>query len=126
MPREAHNSSHLPTPVGPFSHAVRVGELLFLSGQVGQDAASGQLVDGFAEQTRQIFSNVRKLLEDLGLDFDDVQRVNVFLSTMGNFTALNTIYAEHFSPPYPARTTVAVKELPMGAMVEMEMIARAR
>jgi 2-iminobutanoate/2-iminopropanoate deaminase len=126
MPREAHNSSHLPTPVGPFSHAVRVGELFFLSGQVGQDAASGQLVDGFAEQTRQIFSNVRKLLEDLGLDFDDVQRVNVFLSTMGNFTALNAIYAEHFSPPYPARTTVAVKELPMGAMVEMEVIARAR
>jgi 2-iminobutanoate/2-iminopropanoate deaminase len=126
MPREAHNSSYLPTPVGPFSHAVRVGELFFLSGQVGQDVASGKLVVGFAEQTRQIFRNLRKVLEDLGLDFDDVQKVNVFLSTMGDFSAMNAIYAEHFSPPYPARTTVAVKELPMGAMVEMEMIARAR
>lgn len=126
MPREAHNSSYLPTPVGPFSHAVRVGELFFLSGQVGQDVASGKLVVGFAEQTRQIFRNLRKVLENLGLDFDDVQKGNVFLSTMGDFSEMNAIYAEHFSPPYPARTTVAVKELPMGAMVEMEMIARAR
>jgi 2-iminobutanoate/2-iminopropanoate deaminase len=127
MSREAHNSEQLARPVGPFSHAVKCGELVFLSGQVGQEPATGKLVDGgVIEQTRQIFNNARVLLSELKLSLHEVVKVNVFLSTMDDFAAMNTVYAEYFTPPYPARTTVAVRELPMRAFVEMEMVARFR
>lgn len=127
MPRNAVNSPRLAPPVGPFAHAVRSGELVYLSGQIGQDSATGTLVEGgIVAQARQIFSNVRTLLEDLELNLDDVVKVNVFLASMGDFAAMNGVYAEQFAAPYPARTTVAVKDLPMGALVEMEMIARVR
>jgi 2-iminobutanoate/2-iminopropanoate deaminase len=126
MARSAHNSSRLAKPVGPFSHAVRCGELVYLSGQAGQEPAGGQLVSGgVLEQVRQIFINFRALLEEMGLTFEDVVKVNVFLSSMSHFEAMNQVYAEHFTAPYPARTTVAVEELPMSALVEMEMIAWA-
>ena len=127
MPRDASNSPHLATPIGPFSHAVRSGGFVYLSGQVGQDPGSGALIaGGVPEQTRQLFSNVRTLLADLGLSLDDVVKVNVFLTSMSEFSEMNGVYAEHFAAPYPARTTVAVSKLPMGARVEMEMIAQAR
>jgi 2-iminobutanoate/2-iminopropanoate deaminase len=125
VPRQVVNSSRLSTPVGPLAHAVRSGDLVYLSGQVGLDPATGALADGgFIPQTRQTFSNVRVLLDDVGLDLDSVVKVNVFLTSMGDFAALNAVYAEQFAAPYPARTTVAVKELPLGALVELEMIAR--
>jgi 2-iminobutanoate/2-iminopropanoate deaminase len=125
MPRQATNSPHLATPVGPFSHAVHAGELVFLSGQVGQDPASGQLITGgVRQQTQQIFANMRLLLKDLGLTLDDVVKVNVFLTSMSNFAEMNAVYSEHFAKPYPARTTVAISELPLSALVEMEMVAR--
>lgn len=127
MTRHALNSSHLAPPVGPFSHAVHTGDEVYLSGQVGQDPATGTLVaGGILEQTRQIFSNIRTLLDDLHLDFDKVIKVTVFLANIEDFAAMNEIYAQYFSFPYPARTTVAVKALPMGALVEMEMIVRGR
>ena len=127
MPRQAHNSNLLAKPVGPFPHAVCSGEPIYLSGQVGQEPATGKLVEGgLVAQTRQIFRNFLTLLSDLELNFDDVVKVNVFLSTMDDFAVMNNVYAEHFSAPYPARTTVAVKGLPLGALVEMEMIARGR
>lgn len=127
MTRHALNSSHLAPPVGPFSHAVHTGDEVYLSGQVGQDPATGTLVaGGILEQTRQIFSNIRTLLDDLHLDFDKVIKVTVFLANIEDFAAMNEIYAQYFSLPYPARTTVAVKALPMGALVEMEMIVRGR
>lgn len=125
MTRQATNSSHLATPVGPFSHAVHAGELIFLSGQVGQDPATGKLIQGAVrQQAQQIFANMRVLLKDLGLTLDDVVKVNVFLTSMRDFPEMNTVYGEHFTQPYPARTTVAVSELPLGAKVEMEMVAR--
>jgi 2-iminobutanoate/2-iminopropanoate deaminase len=124
MPRQATNSPHLATPVGPFSHAVHAGELVFLSGQVGQDPASGQLITGgVRQQTQQIFANMRLLLKDLGLTLDDVVKVNVFLTSMSNFAEMNAVYSEHFAKPYPARTTVAISELPLSGLVEMEMVA---
>ncbi len=126
MPRLAHNSSSLKPPIGPFSHAVRTGELIYLSGQVGQDPTTGQLAQGLAAQTAQIFQNVSAVLRDLGLDLDDVQKVNVYLVSMADFSAMNEVYATHFTAPFPARTTVAVHQLPMGALVEMEMVARTR
>jgi 2-iminobutanoate/2-iminopropanoate deaminase len=125
MPRQVTNSAHLATPVGPFSHAVHAGELVFLSGQVGQDPSSGKLIGGgVRQQTQQIFANMVELLKDLGLTLDEVVKVNVFLTSMSNFAQMNALYAEHFAKPYPARTTVAVSELPLGALVEMEMVAR--
>jgi 2-iminobutanoate/2-iminopropanoate deaminase len=127
MPRQAFNSPRLAAPIGPFSQSVRSGELVFLSGQVGQDPTTKKLAEGgIAGQARQIFANVATLLEDLGLGLDDVVKVNVFLTSMDDFGAMNDVYAEQFAAPYPARTTVAVKALPMSALVEMEMIARAR
>ncbi|HEY4973063.1 MAG TPA: Rid family detoxifying hydrolase [Steroidobacteraceae bacterium] len=125
MPRQATNSTHLAAPVGPFSHAVHAGELVFLSGQVAQDPVSGKLIQGAVrQQTQQIFANIGVLLKDLGLTLDDVVKVNVFLTSMRDFGEMNTVYGEHFTQPYPARTTVAVSELPLGAKVEMEMVAR--
>jgi 2-iminobutanoate/2-iminopropanoate deaminase len=125
MPRQATNSPELATPVGPFSHAVDAGGLLFLSGQVGQDPVSGKLIQGgVRQQTQQIFANIVLLLKDLGLTLDDVVKVSVFLTSMSNFAEMNALYGEHFDKPYPARTTVAVSELPLGALVEMEMVAR--
>ncbi|HXL97260.1 MAG TPA: Rid family detoxifying hydrolase [Steroidobacteraceae bacterium] len=124
MPRQATNSSHLATSIGPFSHAVRAGELVFLSGQVAQDPATGQLIKGSVRlQTQQIFANIAVLLKDLGLTLAAVVKVNVFLTAMSNFAEMNAVYGEHFGQPYPARTTVAVSELPLRALVEMEMVA---
>jgi 2-iminobutanoate/2-iminopropanoate deaminase len=125
MPRRVTNSPHLAAPVGPFSHAVHAGELVFLSGQVGQDAATGKLIQGAVrQQTQQIFANMQVLLKDLGLTLDDVVKVNVFLTSMRDFSEMNVVYGENFAQPYPARTTVAISELPLGAKVEMEMVAR--
>jgi 2-iminobutanoate/2-iminopropanoate deaminase len=124
---QAHNNSRLAKPVGPFSHAVRCGELVYFSGQAAQDPATGKLVGGgIGVQTRQILNNFRLLLEDLKLTFADVVKVSVFLTSMKDFKAMNEIYAEHFAPPYPARSTVAVKELPLNALIEIEMIAKGR
>jgi len=126
MPRLAHNSPNLRPPIGPFSHAVPTGELVYLSGQVGQDPATGTLAEGLPAQAAQIFQNLTTVLRDLALDLTDVQKVNVYLVSMADFPAMNRIYAEHFRPPFPARTTVAVHQLPLGALVEMEMVACQR
>jgi len=124
-PIEAVLSDKLSPPVGPFSPAIRAGDFLFFSGQVGQDPA-GKLVDGGIEaETRQLFRNLAALLEAAGKSFRDVVKANVFLTRIEDFSAFNLLYAEKFEPPYPARTTVAVAALPLGAAVEIELIVRA-
>jgi 2-iminobutanoate/2-iminopropanoate deaminase len=111
--------------VGPYSHAVEAGELVFLSGQTPIDTETGELVKGgIKEQTAQCFKNLFAVLEASGLTPDDVMKVNVFLTDMKNFADMNEVYAAHFSEPFPARTTVAVLGLPLGAEVEIEMIAK--
>lgn len=121
--RQAGNCDRLARPVGPFSHYGLGGSLIFLSGQVGQDPQTGRLKSGGVEaQARQILQNVDTLLKAKGWAWTQVVKVNVFLSSMENFAAMNGVYSEHFRAPYPARTTVAVQELPLGAQVEMEMI----
>lgn len=120
----AVRSQSLAPPVGPFSQAVRTGDLVFLSGQVGLDA-DGKLVNGGIEgQARQIFANLAAVLDAAGKGFADVIRVGVFLTDMGDFATFNAIYAGHFAEPYPARTTVAVAALPLGAAVEIDMVAK--
>jgi len=121
-PLHAHAA---PEPVGPYSQAVVAqGEPVYLSGQTPIDPATGRLVDGdLAVQVRQVFANLEQVLAAGGLTFADVAKVNVFLVDMADFAAMNAVYATVFDAPYPARTTVAVAGLPLGARVEIELVA---
>jgi len=111
--------------VGPYSHGVETGELVFLSGQTPIDPDTGKLLEGGVEaQTEQSFKNLFAVLGAAGLTTDDVIKVNVYLVDMADFSAMNAVYARQFNPPYPARTTVGVASLPLGARVEIELIAR--
>jgi 2-iminobutanoate/2-iminopropanoate deaminase len=113
--------------VGPYSHGVESGGFVFLSGQTPRDPETGRLAEGGIEaQTRRCFANLGAILEAAGLGFDDVVECNVFLVEMADFAAMNAVYAEHFQQPYPARTTIGVASLPMGAQVEIKMIAKMR
>ncbi len=110
--------------VGPYSHAVDSEGLVYFSGQTPIDPATGKLVEGGIQvQTKQCFDNLRSIIEEAGLTMDDVQKVNVFLTDMSNFAAMNEIYGQQFTKPYPARTTIGVASLPLGASIEIEMIA---
>lgn len=111
--------------VGPYSHAVDAGDLVYLSGQTPIDSATGKLVEGdIAVQTKQCFVNLFNVLKAANLTPDNVVKVNVFLTDMKNFTTMNEVYKTQFSEPYPARTTIGVAALPLDAQVEIEMIAR--
>lgn len=111
--------------IGPYSHAVWAGDLLYLSGQTPLDPATGKLLDGdVAAQAAQCFRNLFGVLAAAGLTPAHVIKVNVYLTDMADFTAMNAVYAAQFEPPYPARTTVAVAGLPRSAAIEIEMIAR--
>lgn len=125
MPRDSFTSDSLGPPAGPFSQAVRgAGDAVYLSGQVGTDA-SGRLVDGgVAAQTEQALRNLRAVLEAAGRTLDDVVRVGVYLADFGDFAAMNHVYARWFERPYPARTTIGVAALPLGAAVEIDLVAR--
>ncbi|MBR5930242.1 MAG: RidA family protein [Prevotella sp.] len=113
-----------PAAIGPYSQAIRVGNLVFTSGQIPIDPATGAFVEGgIKEQTRQSLSNVQAILEEAGLSMNHVVKTTVFLADMNDFADMNAVYAEFFSEPYPARSAVAVKTLPKGALVEIEVIA---
>jgi 2-iminobutanoate/2-iminopropanoate deaminase len=123
MTRDVITSEKLPAPVGPFSLAVRGNGLLFLSGQVAQDPATGELIDGdAARQTDQILRNLATALQAAGKDLGDVVRVGVYLTNMADFTAMNEVCSRHFTEPYPARTAIGVAALPLGAAVEMDVV----
>ena len=125
MTKQAIFSDKLAKAAGPFSPAVRSGDLLYVSGQIGQEPATGQLVQGGVErQAEQAFANLAAVLQAAGKGFGDVVRAGVYLTSMGDFGTVNAIYARHFAEPYPARTTVAVAALPLGAAVEIEVVAR--
>ena len=124
MTRNTHTSSSGPAAIGPYSHGVWAGDTLFLSGQTPVDPATGALVPGgIAEQTAQVFDNIEAVLGDTGLSLDDVVKCNVFLATMDDFPAMNAEYGSRFVEPFPARSTVAVAGLPLGARVEIELVA---
>jgi len=111
--------------VGPYSHAVEAGGFVYLSGQTPINPKTGKLAEGgIGVQTAQVFANLFAVLKAAGLSQDDVIKVNVFLTDMGNFKGMNEVYATQFSEPYPARSTIGVRELPLGAMVEIELIAK--
>lgn len=113
-----------PKAIGPYSQAVKAGNVIYTSGQVSLDPKTGELVSGdFAAQARRVFENLRAVLRAGGADFRNVARANVYLTDLGNFQALNAIYAEYFGNHKPARTTVQVAGLPKGAALEIDLIA---
>jgi len=110
---------------GPYSHGVDADGLIFLSGQAYVDVKTGKLIDGdIKAQTEQTFKNLLGVLEAAGLTSDHVQKVNVYLTDMKDFPAMNEVYGKQFTKPYPARTTIGVASLPLGAHIEIEMIAK--
>jgi len=125
MIRDAVSAVDAPPAIGPYSQAVRIEGLVFLSGQTPIDPTTGALVDGDAGvQTERCFANLFAVLAATGSTPADVQKVNVYLTDMADFAAMNAAYADQFEAPYPARTTVAVAGLPLGARVEIELVAR--
>ena len=113
-----------PGAIGPYSQAIQVGNLVFTSGQIPIDPATGAFAEGgIKEQTRQSLTNVKAILEEVGLTMGNVVKTTVFMADMNDFADMNSVYAEFFTPPYPARSAVAVKTLPKGALVEIEVVA---
>ena len=117
-------TTNAPAAIGPYSQAIQVGNMLFASGQLGIDPATGNFVEGAVkEQTAQAFKNVKAILTEAGLDIGDVVKTTVFLADMGDFGAMNEVYASQFEGAFPARSAVAVKTLPKNGLVEIEVIA---
>jgi len=124
MSKRSISSKDAPTAIGPYSPAVRAGQLLFVSGQVPLDPETAQMVPGgIVEQTRRVLDNIGALLAAGSRSFGDVVRTTIFLVDMNDFAAVNEIYGQYFSEPYPARATVQVARLPKDARVEIDVIA---
>jgi 2-iminobutanoate/2-iminopropanoate deaminase len=122
--RQAVSTGSAPSAIGPYSQAIRAGSLLFVSGQVAIDPATGAIVDGdIAAQTRRVLQNIGAILEAAGLSFDHVVRTTVFLTDMNDFGAMNEVYGTCFTSPAPARATVQVSRLPRDARIEIDVIA---
>ena len=120
------NTDKAPAAIGPYSQAIRTGNLVFVSGQLPIIPETGAFPEGgIKEQTRQSLLNARAILQSEGLDLSDVVKTTVFLSEIANFGHMNEVYAEFFTAPFPARCAFAVKDLPKGALVEIELIAEA-
>lgn len=118
------STTKAPAAIGPYSQAVRVGNLVYTSGQIPINPATGVFAEGgIKEQTRQSLLNVKAILEAAGLTMNDVVKTTVFMADMNDFADMNAVYAEFFSEPFPARSAVAVKALPKGALVEIEVVA---
>ena len=117
------HTEQAPAAIGPYSQAVRVGELLFTSGQIALTPDGSFTMGGIEAETRQVFKNLQAILEQAGASFNDVVKTTVFLQDMGEFAIINSIYAEFFGDHKPARSTVEVAKLPRGARIEIEVIA---
>ena len=122
--KQAISADGAPKAIGPYSQAIRVGQMLFLSGQVALDPATGQIVEGdVAAQTHRAMKNLAGVLKAAGLTFADVARTTIYLADMNDFAKVNEVYGSYFSEPYPARATVQVARLPRDARVEIDAIA---
>ena len=121
---KAVHTTQAPAAIGPYSQAIEVNGFVFASGQIPIDPATGEFVEGgIQEQTRQALTNASNILKQAGTDLNHVVKTTVFLSSITDFAAMNEIYAQFFTEPYPARSAVAVKDLPKGALVEVEVLA---
>ncbi len=127
MKREIIRTDNAPAAIGPYSQGIKTDSLIFTAGQIALDPTSGKLVEGGIEaQTRQVLTNLKHILEAAGAGLETVVKTTVFLADMGEFAALNNVYAEFFGEAMPARSTVQVAALPMGARVEIEAVALLR
>jgi 2-iminobutanoate/2-iminopropanoate deaminase len=127
MEKNRVHTNDAPAAVGPYSQAIRIGDFVFTAGQVALDPTSGEIVgNDVAAQTEQVMSNLRAVLVAAGSDLSHVIKTTVFLQSMGDFAAMNAVYARHFPEPFPARSTVEVGALPKGGLVEIECIAHVR
>jgi len=117
-------TDHAPKAIGPYSQAIKASGLLYTSGQISLDPATASLVEGdFSAQARRVFQNLEAVLREAETSFSKVVKATVYLTDLANFQTLNTIYAEYFGDHKPARTTVGVRELPKGSLVEIDLIA---
>ena len=127
MEKNRIHSDNAPAAVGPYSQAIRAGDLVFTAGQVALDPAGGELVGSdVAAQTEQVISNLKAVLAAAGTGLEHVIKTTVFLQNMSDFAAMNAVYARHFPEPFPARSTVEVGALPKGGLVEIECVAVIR
>ena len=118
------STTSAPSAIGPYSQAIQVGNFVYISGQIPIDPATGAFPEGGIQaQARQSLNNIRAILEEAGLNMNNVVKTTVFLADMNDFAEVNSIYAEFFTAPYPARSAVAVKSLPKGALIEIEVVA---
>lgn len=123
MTLRAINAAGAPKPIAPYSPAIDTGGLVFVSGQIGADPATGELLDGVAAQADRVLKNIVAILDAAGLTMSDVAKTTCFLADINDFNAFNEVYARYFDGPKPARSTFAVAALPRGARVEIEAIA---
>lgn len=121
---KAISTTKAPGAIGPYSQGIQIGEFIYTSGQIPIDPATGAFAEGgIKEQTRQSLQNIKAILEEAGSSMDKVVKTTVFLADMNDFADMNSVYAEFFSEPYPARSAVAVKTLPKNALIEIEVVA---
>jgi reactive intermediate/imine deaminase len=122
MNRAVIQTNKAPAAIGTYSQAVKVGNTVYLSGQIGLDPASMQLVDGIDAQIVQVFENLKAVIEESGATLQDIAKLNIFLTDLGHFALVNEMMARYFTQPYPARAAIGVASLPRGALVEMDGI----
>ncbi|MBD5230013.1 MAG: RidA family protein [Bacteroidales bacterium] len=116
-------TTNAPGAIGPYSQAIDAGPFVFISGQIPVNPVTGEIPEGIAPQTAQSIANIKAILAEAGLTIDNVVKTTVFLADMNDFGAMNAVYADNFTAPFPARSAVAVKELPKQVLVEIEVIA---
>lgn len=121
--KKAVSTTKAPGAIGPYSQAIDAGSFVFISGQIPVNPGTGNIPEGITAQTAQSISNIKAILAEAGLSVDNVVKTTVFLANMGDFAAMNEVYAANFTSPFPARSAVAVKELPKQVLVEIEVIA---
>ncbi len=121
--KKAIATTKAPGAIGPYSQAIDAGSLLFISGQIPVNPETGVIAEGITAQTAQSIANIKAILAEAGLTIDNVVKTTVFLADMNDFAAMNAVYAENFTSPFPARSAVAVRELPKQVLVEIEVIA---
>ena len=122
---KAINSTKAPSAIGPYSQAIDLGDLVFLSGQIPLDVKTGKFVgEDIQSQTRQVMENIQHVIKEAGLEMSNIVKTTILLQSMDDFAVVNDIYGGYFSQPFPARATFEVSKLPMGALVEIESIAK--
>ena len=123
MSKEIISTKNAPQAIGPYSQAVKTGNLIFISGQIPLNPETGDLVSGSIEdEANQVLKNIKSICDAAGYGFEDIVKITIFLTDLGNFTTVNEVMAKHFVEPYPARATVEVSGLPLGVNVEIEVI----